>query len=217
MNFFLLLALAFSFAPQASMATVYDGNKADQLEIIANIAADISAERHLTATHEDLSRAKVVVVINKSPIGSTSQVMRVFVDGNLSYEWLVSTGREQVEKAKSGRTYTTTTPIGYFRPTKLELDHYSKTWEAEMPHAVFFQGGVAIHASTHIDQLGKRASGGCVRLAPAHAATFYSLIDSMKPKVVPLINRNGKTVLDVHGNPVMTNARDVLIIVENHS
>ena len=213
MKFILFFALVMSFASHASMATVYDGSVSELLVKVA----DAPTEPQLTSTHEDLTRAKVVVVINKSPIGSTSQKIRIYVDGSLAYEWLVSTGREQIEKSVSGRTYITTTPVGYFRPTSIEENHYSETWKADMPHAVFFRGGVAIHASPHIDHLGKRASGGCVRLAPDHATIFYKLVESMKTKEVPLINRNGKSVVDSKGKPVMTNSRDVLIIVENHA
>jgi hypothetical protein len=45
-----------------------------------------------------------------------------------------------------------------------------------MPHAVFVTGGVAIHATASVGLLGRPASHGCIRLAPAHAATFYALV-----------------------------------------
>lgn len=86
-----------------------------------------------------------------------------------------------------------------------------------MPHAVFFVGGVAIHASTHINQLGKRASGGCVRLAPENAKIFYDLVNSAGIASVPKIERGGKSAIDAQGNPVMIKTWNVLIIVENHA
>ncbi len=54
---------------------------------------------------------------------------------------------------------------------------FSKKYDnAPMPHAVFFSGGVAVHATQSIGMLGQPASHGCVRLAPAHAARFYELV-----------------------------------------
>ena len=221
MKLFVLITMMLSLAPKASMAkentaleTAYDENSSAETLVIAD---DEILETQLTATHEDLTRAKVVAVINKSSTGSTSQVMRVYVDGTLTYEWFVSTGREHFEKSTSGRSYLTTTPIGYYRPTSVEENHYSKTWNANMPNAVFFIGGVAIHSSPHIDHLGKRASGGCVRLAPENAKTFYDLVNNIGSKEVPKIDRDGAVVLDENCNPVMINTWDALIIVENHS
>ncbi len=212
-----LLTLILSLTPLYGVAgeTVYDENSSVAESLVVVKSAGV--EPQLTSTHEDTQRAKVVAVINKSPIGSTAQTMRVYVDGSLLFEWKVSTGREQVEKAKSGRIYRTTTPIGYFRPTKLEEKHYSYTWKADMPHTVFFIGGIAIHGSTHVDQLGKRASGGCVRLAPAEAEIFYRLVKSVETTEIPQIGRNGKSILNMQGKPVSSPGRDVLIIVENHA
>jgi lipoprotein-anchoring transpeptidase ErfK/SrfK len=45
-----------------------------------------------------------------------------------------------------------------------------------MPHAIFFHGGIAIHGSYEIAQLGGPASHGCVRLHPANAAVLFGLV-----------------------------------------
>jgi hypothetical protein len=70
-----------------------------------------------------------------------------------------------LQAAQSGRVYFSSTPKGYFRPTKLYTDYMSYTWQAPMPNAVFFIGGIAIHATTEdaYAKLGTRASGGCIR------------------------------------------------------
>lgn len=219
---FLILSLILTSTPShaavsAETETVYDENAAidySLLEIGSALDAD-ATEPTFSSRAEDPSRARLVAIINKSPMGSTSQVMKVYLDGTLIQEWDVSTGREKLETAKSGKVYRTTTPVGYFRPSKIELNHYSNTWKADMPHAVFFNGGIAVHATTHIEDLGKRASGGCVRLAPENAKKFYQLVKSVGFNLVPKIDRNGKTALDQQGNPVMTKNWDVLIIVEN--
>lgn len=131
-----------------------------------------------------------VIVVNKASKGAEAQTLKVFqngaikqltekrkvkktVNGKVAYETVtelkdavkISTGREKTEKAKSGRTYISTTPKGFFRPTSVYEMYYSNTWKADMPNAVFFIGGIAIHATTesHYAELGTRASGGCVR------------------------------------------------------
>jgi lipoprotein-anchoring transpeptidase ErfK/SrfK len=203
-------------ASPESFAPAYDENSVfsnDQMTVTDEL--DTTTEPQLSSTPEDLSRAKIVAIINKSPIGSTAQTIRIYQNAELIYEWKVSTGREKVETAKSGRVYKTTTPVGYYRPTKLVLNYHSNTWKADMPNAVFFVGGIAVHATTHVADLGKRASGGCVRLSPENAKTFYNLVKAIPVESVPTINKSGKTLVNSHEEPVLTKNRDVLIIVEN--
>ena len=102
----------------------------DELDSPEGMLLEIGAtadEPMLSASEADPSRAKLVAIINKSSIGSSAQTMKVYFEGKLVYEWLVSTGREKLEQAKSGRVYRTTTPIGYYRPTTIELNHFSQT------------------------------------------------------------------------------------------
>lgn len=108
---------------------------------------------------------RLVIAINKAAKGPDAQTLRVFENGVEVLKEKISTGREKEEKAKSGRTYFSTTPKGFFRPTKVYRDYMSYTWQAPMPNAVFFIGGIAVHATgkSHYPELGTRASGGCVR------------------------------------------------------
>jgi lipoprotein-anchoring transpeptidase ErfK/SrfK len=107
------------------------------------------------------ARAAVVVQIDKS-----SQRMAVSIDGATRYNWPVSTGR-------SGYG----TPSGVFRPQSMHRSYYSrKYYNSPMPHAIFFHYGFAIHGTTDIKRLGGRASHGCVRLHPSHAAALFALI-----------------------------------------
>lgn len=86
----------------------------------------------------------------------------------VTYTWKVSTGRAGFD-----------TPMGSFKPTWLDIDHVSKTYDdASMPYAVFFSGGYAIHATDAVGRLGKAASHGCVRLAPQNAAMFYKIVST---------------------------------------
>ncbi len=106
------------------------------------------------------ARAEVVVSINKS-----TQTMVVTVDGVERYRWAVSTGL-------GGGP-----PSGAYRPQRLERKWWShKYGRAPMPHSIFFHEGYAIHGTTFISRLGRRASHGCVRLHPANAAILFDLV-----------------------------------------
>jgi hypothetical protein len=107
--------------------------------------------------------AQVLVSINEN-----SQEMTVSIDGQQEYVWPVSTGTRHHE-----------TPTGIYKPFRMEEDHFSEEWDdAPMPHSIFFTRlGHAIHATEHVDNLGRPASHGCVRLAPEDAATLYALVE----------------------------------------
>ena len=60
---------------------------------------------------------------------------------------------------------------GTFQPQWTSRMWYSRQYElAPMPHAVFFHRGTAFHGTSAVGLLGRPASHGCVRLAPANAA-----------------------------------------------
>jgi lipoprotein-anchoring transpeptidase ErfK/SrfK len=99
-------------------------------------------------------------------ISLSQQRMTVLVNGIPRYHWLVSTAR---------RGYRT--PMGSFRPHRLERIWYSRKYDlSPMPHSVFFRGGYAVHGTNYVKRLGTPASHGCVRLAPGNAATLYGLV-----------------------------------------
>ena len=118
----------------------------------------------------------LLITINKS-----SQKMTVAVDGEDTYTWLVSTGA-------SGYS----TPSGTYKPFRMEADHFSKEWDdAPMPHSIFFHEGYAMHGTTEVSRLGKIASHGCVRLAPANAATLYALVQKTGMQNTRVVVRGG--------------------------
>jgi lipoprotein-anchoring transpeptidase ErfK/SrfK len=99
-------------------------------------------------------------------IDISNQVMSVTVNGWPYATWRVSTAR---------RGYWT--PRGSYRPFLLKRMHYSRKYDnSPMPHSIFFKGGYAIHGTGYVRYLGRPASHGCVRLAPANAARLYSLV-----------------------------------------
>lgn len=133
---------------------------------------------------EHLDLASVVVVINKAErfvgLGS-GQTASVYKDGVHLYTFDVSTGTEKNKTTTSGRVYKATTPKGIYRPTRAYKEYHSSAFRnAPMKHAVFFIGGVALHATTKnsYKRLGKRASGGCVRLTEENAEIVNELIRS---------------------------------------
>jgi len=99
-------------------------------------------------------------------VSLSDQRMEVTVNGRTAYEWKVSTARKGY-----------VTPTGAYKPTRMHEMWYSRKYDnAPMPHAVFFHGGYAVHATDAIKRLGRPASHGCIRLHPEAAADFYALV-----------------------------------------
>lgn len=114
-------------------------------------------------------------------IDLTRQRMTVQAGGKPLHSWAISSGRHGF-----------LTPRGSFRPQWAAKMWYSRKYDdAPMPHAVFFNGGVAVHATGATGLLGSPASHGCVRLAPGNAATFYNLVYKHGFKATRIV---------VHGN-----------------
>jgi len=115
-------------------------------------------------------------------INKVSQKMTVRVDGETEYVWPVSTGARGYE-----------TPSGKYRPFRMEKDHFSKEWDdAPMPNSIFFTPrGHAIHGSFYVKSLGRRASHGCVRLAPDNAAKLYGLVQKAGMQNTTVVLRGG--------------------------
>jgi lipoprotein-anchoring transpeptidase ErfK/SrfK len=112
-------------------------------------------------------------------IDLSAQSMRVYINGAERYVWPVSTAR---------RGYVT--PVGTFRPQRLERIWYSRKYDnAPMPHAIFFLGGYAIHGTNATRSLGRPASHGCVRLNPGNAATLYSLVSQARGSTTIVVDR----------------------------
>ena len=99
-------------------------------------------------------------------IDVSNQMMRVEVNGWTYGRWKVSTARDGYY-----------TPRGSWRPFLLKKMHYSRKYDnSPMPNSIFFLGGYAIHATYYVNQLGRPASHGCIRLHPQNAAKLYSLV-----------------------------------------
>ena len=120
-----------------------------------------SGEIKVKQNTNDYSSGRVVARVDLS-----SQRMNVYRRGRLLYTWKVSTGR---------RGYGT--PTGTWRIHRMHKRYFSRKYDnAPMPHAMFYYRGFAVHGTTSIKRLGRRASHGCVRLHPKNAAKLFSLV-----------------------------------------
>ncbi|PIP91757.1 MAG: hypothetical protein COW01_05220 [Bdellovibrionales bacterium CG12_big_fil_rev_8_21_14_0_65_38_15] len=131
-----------------------------------------------------ITKAGVVVVVDKSIRTShrpSGQTATVYVDGHYYSEYDISSGTEELKETTSGRKYVATTPVGIYRPIRAYKDYMSRTFlSAPMTWAVFFNGGIATHATTRgaYAKLGHRASGGCIRMKLEEAEEVNQLIVS---------------------------------------
>jgi len=137
-----------------------------------------------------LATAFTLLLTSPSHAGFSFNFLPALVTGKPSVTATVSLSRQiivvnAVDKAGLARTFMWKvstgkngyrTPTGSWNPTWLSRDHWSKTYDAPMPFAVFFHGGYAIHATDAVARLGQPASHGCVRLAPENAAMFFELV-----------------------------------------
>ena len=95
-----------------------------------------------------------------------SQRMLVKTASGEIMTWPISTGRKGF-----------VTPPGSYTPYSLQTMHYSRKYQmAPMPHSIFFHEGYAIHGTSAVAQLGRPASHGCIRLAPANAAKLFRIV-----------------------------------------
>lgn len=161
--------------PEAPLPTAPASSAAGETPA-ANQPAAPSARDAVVETPTPIP-TRVLIAVDKA-----AQRMQVTVDGKLRHSWAVSTGRAQFE-----------TPTGTFRPLRLAKEHYSKEWDdAPMPHSIFFtSAGHAIHGSNATRSLGRRASHGCVRLAPAKAAVLFALVRAEGPRATKVTITNG--------------------------
>ncbi|HVK60417.1 MAG TPA: L,D-transpeptidase [Bdellovibrionales bacterium] len=163
----------------AELAT-YEDTLADILTT-EELAADVGVPESPEVGFAFTDRLTINVDKAERGMSPTAQTMQVYLDGQMILNFFVSTGREKAETAKSGKRTFTTTPPGTFRIQWRSKNHVSSVWNAPMPYAQFFNGGIAIHATTpsHYDELGSRASGGCVRLHLDAAKEMWNLVSEV--------------------------------------
>lgn len=171
---------------------------------------------------EEIKLAKLVIIIDRSEKGTrpSSQTMRIFynereleyplgLDGNLRTEIKISTGAPGFG-----------TPVGYFRPDPKRIfqRYVSQKYNAPMPYAIFFNGGVALHATavSNYPFLGSRASHGCVRQTLEDSRWVFGLVKSTLAAApgIPWISRNGDYTKTADGNFDIRPGYDTVIVVK---
>lgn len=103
----------------------------------------------------------------------------VFYKGQRVYTWLVSAGCNCMKHPSSGAPYFATTPPGNYKIFLMHRHHRSTVFNnARMDFAMFFRGGIALHATygANVANLGKPASGGCVRQDEPNAEALFNLV-----------------------------------------
>jgi L,D-transpeptidase-like protein len=199
-------------------------------------------ERLRRSLSEELfNHFELFLYVSKAVSGPLAQHMYVFQkntyrDISLLYDWPVSTGRDRTEKNVEGVMLSSFTPAGYFKldPNRFYRHHTSSEWRQPMPFAMFFDWvergmptGLAIHAATGNDiaALGRRASAGCIRLAPKAAETLFTLIRSRYRGLTPrfavdhrtgTMRNDGIILHDANGRAELTEGYKVLVVVENY-
>ncbi|MEI9888045.1 MAG: L,D-transpeptidase family protein [Rhizomicrobium sp.] len=178
------------------------------------------------------------IYVSKAASGPWAQRLFLFhkaADGTLAFEesFSVSTGRERSEQ------YFTVTPTGLF---ELDVHRFfpmarSAKWnDARMPWAMFLNyayrtkmSGVALHAAIGGHEramIGRRASGGCVRLPIAKANRLYHRFLAESRGQVPVFtfdeargttNTAGTAAHDPTGNIVLADGLKVLVVIENYA
>ena len=173
--------------------------------------------------------------VSKAADGAWAQHLYMFhkaASGELVYEqaFPVSTGRERQEK------YFTSTPAGMFEldPDRFDRVHFSHRWHgAAMPWAMFLDytihghaTGIAMHsAEGHAYELGRRASGGCIRLPPEKAEELFKRFQAEERGLVPVFAlddsrattfTDGSMVRDASGNVELQDGYKVLLFIEDY-
>jgi hypothetical protein len=105
----------------------------------------------------------------------STQTLNLYLDGQLSNSWKVSTGlagREtpRFDKNPDGRIYT--------RYTSGKFPGGDYKGLGNMPYAIFIKGGFALHGTPkgNWSKLGRRASHGCIRQHPDNAQYLNQLV-----------------------------------------
>lgn len=157
------------FSESEAWQVLFDEGTPEQIaDVLENDWLDPFSNLRHEVARKQLEDPRVIIRIEKK-----SQRMTVEYEGQFlpspvtkTYDWKISTAR----KGKS-------TPNGYFIRDSFSPNHRSRLYGgAPMPWSIFFNGNIAVHGTVHIEDLGKRASAGCVRLHPTDAEYLFRIV-----------------------------------------
>ncbi|MBY0317004.1 MAG: L,D-transpeptidase [Bdellovibrionales bacterium] len=108
-------------------------------------------------------------------VNRATQELTLYIGGEVSYVWDVSTGAAghgtpKFDRHPNGRIYDK------YSSSKYPGGDYKGL--GNMPYAVFIEGGFAIHGTPEANWplLGQKASHGCIRLHPDNGFIFNRLV-----------------------------------------
>ncbi len=189
---------------------VENGDLADYMTP-AQLMQEVGVYEPFTLWQASFQNPRLVIVIDRAERGfsQTAQTIELFLDGQSIASFKTSTGKEKRVTTPKGETYFATTPVGEYRIYYRNRHHKSNKWSgAEMNFAQFFNGGIAIHATTesHFNELGRRDSGGCARLLPRDAEMLWDLVGNIGSKETKVIVFDGSE----QKHPIANSWNDVM-------
>lgn len=226
MNSFLTSLLALTFSAHAFSQDMAGATVSASRPVDVDVAFNVSTFETKPWTKE----FRYVVVVNKANTGKDAQTVKVYEYGKIIRTEKVSTGRDAFERAgqnHSKRDSWTVTPTGYYTPDFLSKDHRSSAYGGrfswlvggtKMPYAIFFNGGIALHEvpKGNESMLGKKASGGCIRLPVSLASDLFYRIQETDGAKNPRFNVDGTPKLDQDGQQLYgKKGFSALVVVEN--
>ncbi len=177
------------------------------------------------------SKGKVVdSILNVTDAdGEPKEFVLVSLRGRIKHAWVTSTAQsyKQRKHATKGMIYPSTAEGKGFKPHALNRDHVSSVYKnGRMPFAIFFNGGMALHATTpdHYPELGIKDSGACTRLYRPNAEELWEIINPddheelyMGSAAIAAIR--SRVLINVYGfdNESKTSARDRTKLKEKYA
>ncbi len=163
------------FAPNAaemldSFTSAYEAETGDSAFPTGSLNEENDLSASSTATGCYQSTCAIFVDVDKS-----TQTLRLYLNGRLADQWLVSTGRSgfgtpNFNKRFNGRIFQRYDSSKYPGGDYMGLGN--------MPFAMFISGGIAIHGTPQGNwkNLGRPASHGCIRVHPDNARYLNGLL-----------------------------------------
>lgn len=105
----------------------------------------------------------------------------VYEQGQLKYEFTCSTSSSGKIMSNDVSSNEPHDHVGVFSVIRKVRLYRSRAHDVDMPYAVFYHDGHALHATSEIGKLGRPASHGCIRLRPHDAQTLFHFIQTDDP------------------------------------
>jgi lipoprotein-anchoring transpeptidase ErfK/SrfK len=108
-------------------------------------------------------------------VDKASQTLRLYLEGRLADQWLVSTGRPGFDTPDFNQRFNGRI-FQRFDSAKYPGGDYMGL--GNMPYAMFISGGFAVHGTPEANWpiLGRAASHGCIRILPENAKYLNGLL-----------------------------------------